>query len=391
VTKPQAAVAEVTAIVLAACTVPMLRVTPPRWWLACMFLSSAVILAARVDIARTLRLTAILGIVLGTVYVAAHPQRAALLIGLCYGLGAASISAAFARLPHGPAAASSERVETALVVALFPVKAFVGVAVLSLLATKTPLTFDGALSVIDQLLGGSPSFTLGQLVAKSSWLHGLAVLVYDALPIAVMLTAGLRWRQFGRSDRTSVPLAAAIGASSGVLLYMIVPAAGPGFRWSGRFPFQPPTAAELSVAMTAVDNGAFRNAMPSLHFAGALFVAWGAWSLGVRARILGFLFLALTFVATLGLGEHYLIDLIVAVPFALAIETIVRRRPGWRRDFLISSGLTMAWLVAVRAATEIFVAQFVTWIAVTVTLFLCAWIGARRLVAKRVPALAVIA
>jgi PAP2 superfamily len=348
-----------------------------------MFLSSAVILAARVAAPRALAVTAVLAIGLTVVYGTMHPQPSAIVIGFSYGLGAASICTAFARLPWGAARDSSERVRTALVVVMFPLKAFAGVAVLSVVAAHTPQTFDGALSVIDQSLGGNLSFAIGRLVAGLSWLRALVEIVYNSLPIVVMLAAAARWRRFGRIDSTSIPLAAAVAAAVGVLLYFIVPAAGPAFRWTGRFPFQPPTAADLTVALGSVDTGAFRNAMPSLHFAGALFVAWGTWSLGRRERMLGLVFLALTFVATLGLGEHYLIDLVVAVPFALAVETIVRRSPNWASDFLLSSGLTMAWLLGLRVATDVIAASIVTWLAVVVTLFVCAWIGARRLVATQ--------
>ena len=130
--------------------------------------------------------------------------------------------------------------------------------------------------------------------------------------------------------------------------------------------------------MTPLDAGAFRNAMPSLHFAGALFVAWGTWSLGTWQRFFGVAFLAVMFVATLGLGEHYLIDLIVAIPFAVAIEAAVRRWPRWPLAFGVSTGLTVAWMTTLRLHPEILVLPGVTWIGVIVTLGACIIVGLRR-------------
>ncbi len=62
--------------------------------------------------------------------------------------------------------------------------------------------------------------------------------------------------------------------------------------------------------------------MPSLQMMWALLVLWGAWELTPLARLIASSFAALTLFATLGFGEHYLADLIVGVPLALATEGI---------------------------------------------------------------------
>jgi hypothetical protein len=59
-------------------------------------------------------------------------------------------------------------------------------------------------------------------------------------------------------------------------------------------------------------------------------------------RVLATVFLALTLLATLGLGEHYPIDLVVALPFAVAAmsacvgqyqKQLWRARSRWRGWF----------------------------------------------------------
>jgi len=61
----------------------------------------------------------------------------------------------------------------------------------------------------------------------------------------------------------------------------------------------------------------------------------------------------LTVLATLGLGEHYLIDLAVAVPFAVLFEMVCSMEPPvWRRRAALGALCAIAfvwWLVVVRS------------------------------------------
>jgi hypothetical protein len=62
--------------------------------------------------------------------------------------------------------------------------------------------------------------------------------------------------------------------------------------------------------------------MPSLHVGWALLIYWHARALGAPARIAGAIWLVSTIVATLAMGQHYFIDLVVAVPFAALIDAL---------------------------------------------------------------------
>jgi membrane-associated phospholipid phosphatase len=82
--------------------------------------------------------------------------------------------------------------------------------------------------------------------------------------------------------------------------YWLFPAIGPGwYDW-------------LHPAAVAP---APRNCMPSMHMAWALLVAVNArhWGLKITFSI----YAAMMAFATLGLGEHYFIDLLAAVPYAI--------------------------------------------------------------------------
>jgi hypothetical protein len=60
------------------------------------------------------------------------------------------------------------------------------------------------------------------------------------------------------------------------------------------------------------------NCIPSVHMSTALLVVWFSrrWRSGL---ILSLIYLALIVVATLGSGEHYLFDLVVAIPYTFLI------------------------------------------------------------------------
>jgi hypothetical protein len=60
-------------------------------------------------------------------------------------------------------------------------------------------------------------------------------------------------------------------------------------------------------------------------------------------------FLALTALATLGSGEHYLVDLIVVFPLTLAIQAGFKAAGSLRTAAVLTgAGLTASWLLALR-------------------------------------------
>ncbi len=349
----------------------LLRATPPGWWMAEMFLSAPVIFLARVREPRMVRAMPLLGVAIAVAYQFFYPSWQTALIGLAYGLGASSIVVAVLRIAE-PEEGGLAAARTALVVAMFPAKFYCGFLLLTAAAAKTPQTFDTILTSADKSLGGSLSFAIGRFASASPAAHFILVLAYNSLPTAVMFVAFLRWRRFGPDDEINIPLMVIIAAVSGVALYSLAPAAGPAYRWGTRFPFHPPSTAELVSTVSPVPTGAFRNAMPSLHFAGAVFIAWGTQGLGRWQRSFGMVFLVLTFAATLGTGEHYLIDLIVAVPFSLSITAAVQRWAGWPSDVALGCALVAAWFLCFRLTPRMLTTPVGMWIAVTITLMTCA-------------------
>jgi hypothetical protein len=313
----------------------LLRLTPATWMAATCFASVPVLFFVRRPEPHIWLATGLIGIGVALYYRAVPPgPDVSSLISVVFGIGSASILVAVAAAGSAGDRDRAAQWRTVAAVSLFPVKLYLGIVLLSSSASLSALTYDGFLAAVDQSLGGNASFATGQFLLANPPFHWVATLAYEGLPIAVMCAAALRWRRFGAADTASIPVAAAIAAALAVGLYLIVPAAGPVFAWGPLFPLHPPV--NEPTGLTVLDPRVFRNAMPSLHFTGALIVAWGTWTVGRGARMFGLIFLVLTALATLGTGQHYAIDLIVAVPYAVAIESAVRRFAGWRRFLQLS-------------------------------------------------------
>jgi hypothetical protein len=119
-----------------------------------------------------------------------------------------------------------------------------------------------------------------------------------------------------------------------------------------------------------------RNAIPSLHLAWALLAWWYSRGLSWFERLIAFAFLAITAFATLGTGEHWFVDLIVAFPFALMIQAICAYSLPWKdrtrlTTFLFGLLVTLAWLTTLRFGAKFFwTSAIVPWALAAATVVL---------------------
>ena len=206
----------------------------------------------------------------------------------------------------------------------------------------TPLKFDYFLQLVDKNLGVS-AFSVARLF--SEWQRSILFVVYESLVCVMMLWywVALKSRD-GRPNRLLI--AYLVNFMVGPGLYLIVPGRGPRHAFGAAFPMGAPDVSPVLVQL----NG-WPNAIPSLHVSTALLFLLFAGKGRVR-RGIAWAYLAGTVGATLAF-EHYLIDLIVAVPFAcfaaLAAEGKFRKALG-------NFALVLAWLLAIRFATPALVA-----------------------------------
>jgi hypothetical protein len=272
-----------------------------------------------------------------------------------YFLGLASIAMAGVRTAWAAASARRRVFETAAAVTLFPFVVAEALLVRRALNDAYAPTYDLYAFILDSRLGGQLSFALGRLFAH--WPRADAFLweIYTALPFMLgLLYAYTRQRgKPGEGARAAVLLfLASLLAVAG---YRVVPIAGPLFAFPG-FPVEPPSVGSGHLRLLPLDPEVLRNGVPSLHFAAALLVWWNLRRLGRFPRLIAGFFLVGTFLATLGTGEHYLVDLIMTVPFSLALQAGLMATDvdsAGRRWATVGFGslLTVAWLGALRSAT----------------------------------------
>jgi hypothetical protein len=183
--------------------------------------------------------------------------------------------------------------------------------VLGCLAPLSPRTYDLYLYRADRLFGYD-ALRVMPAFAAAGWLRIAAERVYLALPF--VLAAGVGLVALERRPRALLERLL-IAPMLGVLIYLIVPACGPVFV--------PPPAFSGPPHPLAVDPAVWRNALPSLHltWAALLWPAWGRvrWSLGSA-------FVIFTAACCLGDGQHYLVDLLAAVPFTALVTWLVPER-----------------------------------------------------------------
>jgi hypothetical protein len=237
-----------------------------------------------------------------------------------------------------------------------------------------PKTFDLFLYSFDCSLRVQPSFLMGQLFSRWLWLRFVCLVIYIALPLPLALVYAAQLRR-KRENAFAVMLAFLITGPVGVLFYNMLPACGPAHVFGGAFPWHPLSIADaMRMNVTPILLKGARNAIPSLHMAWVLLVWWNSRGLARWVRAIAFVFVALTAMATLGTGEHYFIDLVVAFPFSLMVQALCSYglpfRGARRAGFLFGTFATLIWLALLSFAPGLFwTSPVVPWAMITVTVF----------------------
>ena len=239
--------------------------------------------------------------------------------------------------------------------ALIPALCVGSMIAVAFAAILTPNTYDRLIYAFDVKFGGPPSWVVGRLFQVHGWLFAACGYVYNSLPLglAACLVMQRRRRKDGCVDADLRWVALALGVA-GFLLYQIVPASGPIYLFAKEFPFLVPDLAGMQIgpAWLALEP---RNAMPSLHVGWTMLLFWNVRYSWWTRIVLG-IYMTMTVLATLGSGEHYLADLMVAVPLALAIQAacsiMIQPRERWI-GVIVGTIVTLAWLIAFRTGAAL--------------------------------------
>jgi hypothetical protein len=254
-----------------------------------------------------------------------------------------------------------QRLERVRDAALVPLLCVGSMLVVGPAIALSPLTYDHVLYLFDAKFvtgfAGSPSWVVGRAFRDHAWLYRICGYVYNSLPLGLAICLALQWRD--RLQKIWYPLdlrwlSMTLGGF-GFLLYQVCPAAGPIYLFPKQFPFEVPALASIMAAPALLEAVVPRNGMPSLHFGWTLLLFWNmrrrAWWIALAAGA----YVSLTALATLGLGEHYLADLIVAVPVALTLQALWIRTRTTMRWVAMGAGtaITMAWLIVFRTGVAL--------------------------------------
>lgn len=205
--------------------------------------------------------------------------------------------------------------------------------------------FDFALYYIDYLLGFMPNLYFANLVYNQyPALYPFFLIVYAWLALFMLLAA---WQNFLAPSRSLCnPLLFFIFLGLvGTSCYNFVPAVGTNALLGSLFPagpYPPPPSPETVIDAPA---GLFRNAMPSLHMGWMIACLWAIAPYRSSMRTLLWIVTPLMFIATCSIGEHYLIDTVMAFPclllcYALATPWLKPTLP-WKLTAIALGALTL--------------------------------------------------
>jgi hypothetical protein len=273
-------------------------------------------------------------------------------------LGMGSLLVLSSKWIFAPPAARPSRFEVLREASLIPILCMCSTAAVILAIRFTPLTYDRLLYAFDYKFGGPPSWVVGRLVHSHVSILLLSVYAYNSLPLGMAACMWLRSKDRRNPEPPAADLlwmAVSLGIV-GFLLYQLVPAAGPVYLFPGQFPREAPSIMGLSLDPAPL-GPVPRNAMPSLHVAWMLLFFWSTRRQAWWIRLIAAVYLVLTILATLGLGEHYLVDLIVVPPLVLAIQAACTRISASVRwtACITGAAITLAWLIALRTGAAMLI------------------------------------
>jgi hypothetical protein len=266
---------------------------------------------------------------------------------------------------------------------LFVISEWFASNMLDLTERLHPKTLDLFLYFFDGSLGVQLPFLMGQAFALWPWFKIAGELFYLGLPIPIAIVySGQLLR--GRQRALSAMAAFLLTGPVGILFYNIFPAMGPIHLLRGGFPWRPLDLEILrQVVLEPVALRGPRNAIPSLHMGWVLLCWWYSRSLSWWERTITMLFVLFTFCATMGTGEHYFIDVVVAYPFALFMEALCSWPPAFRNRSQLSALLfglltILIWFAALRFAPRFFwISPIIPWTACVATVALTFWVKER--------------
>jgi PAP2 superfamily len=195
---------------------------------------------------------------------------------------------------------------------------FVAGLYMNFTAKYFPTPADHLAYAADAAHGFQPSFATGRLFAAAPLLKVVCHAIYVAPSPALVFVYTFQVRA-KKPPPVDVVTELLVLVLVGYAFYFFFPVCGPGFAFGDAFPDRPPPVEDVLAHPPQVPDR-WRNGMPSLHLATVLLAYWLARPYGMWVRVVAAVFVAGNVLATMGLGEHYFVDLVVALPFTLMVH-----------------------------------------------------------------------
>ena len=216
------------------------------------------------------------------------------------------------------------------------------------LATATvvylPTAWDAPALIVDSTFPFG-AFDVGRFLARAPVLRGIASAVYDGIFLLVPALVAVRLR-LPRPLAVDFLVVCVVVSLLGQLCYYVTPIVGPAFAFSARFPDTLPDVTRLPIVALPVPEF-YRNGLPSIHTAWALVFMWATRPFAWWWRAFGVAVVVFMILATLGFGQHYVLDLVAAVPYAVVVQVACTRVPEGRRAARLGIVAGSAVLLAV--------------------------------------------
>jgi hypothetical protein len=261
---------------------------------------------------------------------------------------------------------------------LFPCLGVLAGFVLERTIPNVQSTYDNYFYAFDGLLPFPYAKATAELFSQHNWIRETFLLVYKSLFVAAMCFVMLEGQSDGRPSGRLISRWLVVAFLGGVL-YFVLPGVGPVVAFYGRHPTTLPSPNDVPLSLMVHVDGV-TNAMPSLHAAWAYLIVMAAWRMKPMAFIVATAFMVATLIATLGLREHYFIDLVVALPFTIAVHGLLSfanwRTAKWENAVVTGSAaiLTICWFFAL--CDGIAMMRGAPWVAsacVTATIVVSVW------------------
>jgi hypothetical protein len=211
---------------------------------------------------------------------------------------------------------------------------------------------DLKLAAIDESFGFQAASAMARLFVALPGLKTLAMAAYALPQPAIVIVAAFYWKR-PSTNGISIIQTFMIASTIGFVCYDITPAIGPINYFPNGLPMHASMAYLSHLPLFDFDPHHPRNAMPSMHITWAILVFLYSRGFSSAGRVLAGLFAFLTFCATLGLGEHYLIDLLVALTVVLFVRSLCAFQLSWTdpdrlRGMLMGMAMLALWIGLIR-------------------------------------------